>query len=928
MASPVVGTELLGRELELARVAALLAGAREGNGGALMLSGEPGSGKTSLLQAARDQAVDFTVVSCHGVEWEAELPFSGLHELLAPLLTDRDALPEPQREALEGALGLAPVASPQMLNVYAGALTLLVEATRHRPVLVVVDDLQWLDSPTLQALSFMARRLTDDALAFVIATRPGTVLEGLDRAPVELGALDRAAVAALARRSLGRELPEAAVTDLTAASAGNPLAVVESARHFGDELWLRGSPLDQPLPVGALIERGFSDRLAALPPDARDALEVVAASVIDDATPLAAALRELGIADAALEDAERSGVVLLDGGRVQFAHPLLRALVHRQADRGRLRRAHAALAEVVPAESGLRAWHAASAATASDDAIATELDDAADAFVLRGGNLAAAQALARAAALTVDADQRAERLIKAGRNAHFAGRGTWAAELYRQAEQIASTPRILLLAQYETLAQETHLHPSGESAARHLALAERAAPVDPFVAAQALASAAIDAMLDGQAELAHVAARRLQTVPEIEGMDPSNRAVVERAITMYRLMGGGEAARQEADALVDAANAMLIDHTEHAITAECLMWVEAFDLAGHMCDVMVDHARATGDAFTLGESLGIQGYLFARLGDWDAAMAAFDESIRIAEVLGYSFHVLVMQALGSFVLAARGESSFSDEAPGLLQSCRECGTSVMLTYLRTSLGLVELGAGRPAEAIPHLEAARQWMLDAEQVDPGILSWGSDLVEAYALAGRLDTARERLEEFRAVAVGSQRPWMLARLARLDAQLAGDDDYERLFLDALDRFNRTDAPFDQARAQLAFGQRLRRDRRRVDARVQLEAARAVFERLGARPWIEQVQRELVASGATVRRGEHADRDALTPQELQIAQLVAGGASNKEAAGAMFLSPKTIETHLSRVYRKLGVTSRTQLSVLMRDQAPPDEDAPAVD
>lgn len=910
-----IGTHaaLLGREGELAKIRALIDDARRGEGGALLLSGEPGSGKTALLDTARALSAGSTVVSCCGVEWEAELPFSGLHELLRPLLPLMPALPEPQRTALEGALGIGQPEAVQPLNVFAGAHSLILEATRAEPVLLVVDDLQWIDSATLQVLSFVCRRLEGEPIAMLMATRPRPPEGGLP-APIDLAPLDSSAVRALAERHLGRAMPGSAIADLTRASGGNPLAVVESVHHFGDELWLRGSLLDEPLPVGALIERGFADRLAGFSTEARAALELVAASLVADLGALSTAMDRLGIAEAAIDEAEAGGAISMQAGAVVFAHPLLRALVHRTTDPGQLRRCHAALAEALN-DPGLCAWHRANAATVPDESVAAALDQAAGRFAVRGGGLAAAQALERAAELSPDPDARAGRYFRASSAAHISGRGDWAMTLVREGMDCTTDPRLTMRGRYQQACLDTHM--VGGRIATHRAVVEAARGVDDDLLVEALCSMAIDSVNAGREDLGLEALEQMLQLRETPGLSRPSYEELDAATGMLLAIMGVERWPGESAALLRgvAEQRLKLSITDHGYFVEGLVWVEEFELAQRLCELVISLARAQSDAFTLTGGLGVDGYRRFRIGDWDGAERVFGEAIEIGDSLehegGYAFlvraHRIVLQA-------ARGDDGFRAVVPRLevLEHPFEFG--LFEEYIGTALGLADLVQGRPAEAARHFERARHWKRAAGQREPYV-SWPADLVEAYALAGDVALARERLEELREHSLRSPRPWAVASVARLDALLADDDAYEARYEQALRAFDATRAPFDRARTHLAYGQRLRRLGRRVKAREHLGAAHAEFVRLGAAPWAEQAGREMGASVPTLRKGSSGDPEVLTPQERRVADLVAEGATNKEAAGAMFLSPKTIETHLSRIYRKLGVASRTQLAAQMR-------------
>lgn len=530
--------ELVGRTAELRWFAALIEQLRHGAGAVVELTGEPGSGKTALQQAALLAAPDVRQVRCRGVEWEAELPFSGLHELLAPLLDRVPQLPPPQRRALAGALGLEDVGEIHPLNVHAGALSLLVDAAQNGPLAVVADDLQWIDSATLQALGFIGRRVQDEPILVIAVGRPGAALPGRSAEHLGLGPLARQEVAALASRLLGRPLPDAAAQHLTRACAGNPLAIIESVRSGGEGLLRAGSLLDAPLPVGDLIERSFAARVAQANPATRAALELVSTALITQAGALRAALSGAGLGDGELFDAERLGLLTLDGATIDFTHPLLRSVVHAQMSPARRRECHAAITDVTD-DDDLRAWHAACAAIAPDDQIAAALDRAARAFVDRGGHAAAARAFARAAELTADGDGRAARYLDASNAARHAANIPWARALHAQAEHAAHSPAAKVRLEFEGIVLEGWGDPGPQVAERYLEVARRSAGLDESIVIDSLTSAALEGLMTGQADVsdrALQALEQLQLPDDLEFLVREDVPAVAAVVRVRRLL--------------------------------------------------------------------------------------------------------------------------------------------------------------------------------------------------------------------------------------------------------------------------------------------------------------------------------------------------------------------------------------------------------
>ncbi|MBO9532631.1 MAG: helix-turn-helix domain-containing protein [Solirubrobacteraceae bacterium] len=911
--------ELVGREAEVALVNDLLVRARRGEGGVLTLRGEPGAGKTSLLGRAKQLADDFTIVSCCGVEWEAEIPFSGLHELLRPLDSLHDALPAPQRRELDAAMGRDDSVPVQGFHLHVATLSLILEATRERPTLVIADDLQWIDTVSTQALGFVGRRIAGEAVAVLVATRPGARLPGLPE-PVDLAPLDRAAVGELAARHLGgRALPETALDELTRASGGNPLAVAESAAHAGDRLWLRGAGLDTPLPVGTLIERGFSSRLDGLSAEALTAAGVVAESIADDEATVRRAIAERGLSPAALTEAVDQRVLVHEDGRWRFSHPLLRSILHSRASGAERRAAHAALAAAATT-TGLAAWHAAEASAEPNREVADTLADAAAQYMAMSGVSAAAQAFERSAELTPDQELAALRFVDAARAARFAGTPAERVRgLVARAAALATSEAALARAEFELLLLREDVDDSRQHHEKMDRLFTRVLGLDDGMAGELARAMSNDAVLLGDLELVRRSLDRLRTVRH-RSVSPEIRFGIVAELAATAVLQG-EPGVHDADVLEAAAEQrelVDVDGMSPGVSAgiaalvEGLMWIEELERAEHAADECVRLARAQGDAFA--EMVGRLGEceIAFRLGAWSRSLVAAERGIVLGDVLGSESTSAVCAAIRESIVGLRTGVGDATVLARAEQTGRDAGVAILSEYASVARGLAALSAGDAAAAARHFEVVRAWKRAAGQVEPSIGTWPVDLVLAHVLAGDADAARNALADVRDHAEARGRRWALAAVPWLEAMLDSDDG--RAFASfelALERYPAARAPFEEARARLAYGQRLRRANRRADARAHLESALATFEALGAEPWAERARRELGASGQGVRRAAAHQRDELTLQERQVAALVAAGASNKEAAGELFLSPKTIETHLSRVYRKLGVSSRTQLA-----------------
>lgn len=911
--------ELVGRARELALIDELLDQARAGEGRTVLFAGEPGLGKTSLLEAARRRASDFTVLSCCGMEWEAQLPWAALHELLRPLEAQLEALPAPQRHQLGVAFGREEGEATPGLHLFAAVLGLVLDAARDAPVLLILDDLQWVDAVSLRAFAFLARRIQHDAVAVLGATRPvDAPFVGLPD-PVAVSPLDRAAVGALAEQRVGQALPDATLDELAVASAGNPLAVVESAAHAGDRLWLRGSGLQEPLPVGALIERGFSDRIHGLSAAAMSAAELVAVTVADHDGLIRAAVGARGLDGAALTEAQDHRVLALDQGRWRFTHPLLRSIVDRRTAAPDRRRAHAAIAEVTR-DPQLAAWHAAAAAEAPDAGLADALIGAAERLEARGGALAAAVAFERAAELTPDPEVAAGRFIEAARAARSAGLPVERVlALSERALDLATEERTRVRAEHQSLFAQAMTADSTDLHADMVRLADRALTLDPGVAVDLLRMMLNDAVLIGDRESFVAARARLASARQSVALSRWEEVAIDSTLQCYGVLYG----EADADGMrrvgaeveqILRAEEPLLRHLggSASLAVDGLMWLEEFERAQSVAEALVGLAIEQGDAVGELISCFVACELGVRVGDLGAVVANADRGMELAQLTGVASLGASCEAFGQYVQAVRTGNVDEPVLARVDAMAREVNVLLALEFSYVARAAAALAGGRYQEAVGHFEAVERWKRPSGHVEPCIGTWPVDVVQALILAGDEERARARLEELRDYAERTGRRWALAAAHWLAAVLEPSDEAAFAgFAEALRIYPGARAPFEEARARLAFGERLRRVGRRADARVQLEAALDGFVALAAEPWAERARHELAASGKGVRRAAPHERDELTLQERRVAELVVAGASNKQVAAELFLSPKTIESHLGRIYRKLDVTSRTQLA-----------------
>ena len=900
---------MVGRKDERARLKALLDAAREGRSGAVLLHGPPGIGKTELLRYAVEEAHDFRLLRARGMESESDIPFAGLAELVTPLLAQLDEIPEVQATALRGALALGPATAADRFTVPAALLSLLARAADEQPILAIVDDTQWLDEPSLEAFLFAGRRLGQEGVAIIGAIRddaPRLEVPWLDRMRIEpLGDAE-------ARALLGEEVAPGVADRLIATAAGNPLALLEIPGLLSAAQLAGREPLEDPLRPGTNVERAFAAAVSALPEATCRALLVASAASsrrLDGLVRAGVALRDL-------EPAEAARIIVLADGELEFRHPVLRSTVYHGASLPERRAAHAALAAAT--DSAERAWHLAACAVAPDEEVASALERAALEARDRGAHATAMRDLTRAAQLTPETQPRAARLLAAAGDAVRCGEAERATGLLDEAASLTSDP--LLAADVERMRGHVEMR-RGSPVAAHERLvreADRVRTRDPRRAAAMFLEASVAHMMTGDVEAMIASAERARALSA--GAEPA----VELLATA--VIGEGQIALGEAEAgaaLLRACEPYLMEADPLAMVeivgmaAHAAIWIEDWDAASRILSRVLGVARAASAVSALIHPLAVQAHLDLRRGRWAPALAGASESAELADDTGQL--ALLPQALAALTLV---EAALGHETDCRKHVARglELGDDV---YLHAALGLLELGLGRIPEAIEALETGHRRML-GRGISSTVVQLRPDLIEAYIRAGRREEAEvvlAKLEEDRSL-------WARAAAARCRALLAPDEQFRAAFDAALTLHDGLPMPFERARTLLALGERLRRAKQRAEAREPLTAALDAFERLGARPWAERARTELRATGgqASGRRAQAA-AEQLTPHELQIAVLVAQGMTNREAAAALFLSPKTIEYHLGQIYRKLDVRGRAQLARLMAMELPEGERDPAV-
>ena len=909
---------LVGRESEVATLADAVHEASEARGAAIVVRGEPGIGKTALLDALAARSDDTLILRALGVETETALAYAGLSELLAPALELLPRLPERRRVALEAALGLSDATLVDAFGAYAATLSLLAEAAGERPVLVLVDDAHLLDAESAGALRFSARRLVHDRVCIVLAMREGKGVdfEASGFASLRLGGLDREAAMALLSAA-GRIAPDVR-DELHRATGGNPLALREAARLLTAEQLAGSAPLPDHVPVGPDVARAFGARIEALPDVARQALVLAAAD--DEVVVVQRALRLRGLGLDALARAEAAGLVAVDGGRVRFSHPLIRTAAYGGAGSNVRREAHAALAAAIRGDAARRvrrAWHEAAAAIEPDERLAGELEEIAANFSDRAAPAAAGRALETAARVGDAGEARVRRLLSAAGAQHRAGAAGRALRLLDHALAEAGDP--LQRADAQRLRATIEVFKAAPGSVRALLLEEarRVEPHDPARAAAMRLDAAMASIILGEPRTALRLAEQAWPVASEAG-DPL-RTFATLVLGAGRILCGDivhgyplirEIARVVAGGELAALGAFAGELSMYEICAG------RAESAREQLDAVVTRLRAEGTLSWLPSALGGLAWADMVLGDWRAAEAAANESVAIAQELGQPALELPPRTILALLAGAQGRL---DEGRALalevMERGREYGVGSTRTMAGWALGRLELGAGDHEAAVAILEPTGRFSLERGLEEPGVAPWAQDLAEAYIRLGRGEEGEATLELLERQAERTGGRLAHAGALRCRGLLAADAELDAPFRGALAWHDGLTDPFERARTELCYGERLRRAGRRADARAQLRAALAAFEELGAEPWAQRAVTELRGTGERARRRTPDTIDQLTPQERQVAALVAEGVTNREAAAALFLSPRTIETHLSHVYRKLGLRSRAELASRLR-------------
>jgi DNA-binding CsgD family transcriptional regulator len=906
---------LLGREAEQRVVDELLQSARAGRSAVLVLRGEPGIGKSALLGYARSRAEGMTVLWSVGIEAEHELPFAGLHQLVRPCLGLLDRLPAPQEAALRSAFGLSadPVENPFLVAL--GLLSLLAEASESAPLVCLIDDAHWLDRASQMALAFAARRMHAESIAMLAATRvretPSFESGGLPELVV--CGLDDATAAALLKSRISHPAAVEVVELLLRTAAGNPLALLELPAGLTARQLDGVEPIVGPPPARGAVEESFRGRVAALPQPVRTALLLAAAEQSGDLQTLERALKRSGVAASALAAAQDAGLVRVNG-TLEFRHPLVRSAVYGLATQGERQAAHQTLAAVLddPISS---AWHMALVSDRADEAIASQLDAVGAQAVSRGAHATAAAAFERAGELSEDAPGKGRRLTWAAQTSVAAGRSAAALKLAERAQALI----------------DDRVNASELTVVRAIVSLRQGMPAETFSLARRAAAALADHQPEGALQMvglmvwaaahggwAPIGIRDAHAaLQEIRGGGPRRDFMETMLDAATALLGGDAAVAGDGfDQAIQIADTIEMDPDVTRLAGLIGMWTADFTSARDRFARVVAQFRAAGSLTELEGTMPLLAISEMCTSRVQAAAEVTAEGLELMHQLGYEQDEISYLALRAWTASLEGKE----------EACRKYSASAIQRGLATgvgwatgeghlALGLLELGLGNAREAIEHLE-----QMDPGPFPPTTVLATPEFIDLALRLGEPERAQLALERFEAWAPVSRTALVAGMLARCRAVMAVDaEEADLRFREALSHHDLRAVPYERARTQLAYGERLRRDRRRIDARIQLRTALDTFEGIGTMLWAERARGELRASGETARKRDASTLDELTPQELRVARLVTSGASNKDVAAQLFLSRRTVEYHLGKVFLKLGVSSRTELARVVPTREP---------
>jgi DNA-binding CsgD family transcriptional regulator/tetratricopeptide (TPR) repeat protein len=920
---------LVGREHELTVMRSCLADARTGTSSVLVLNGEPGIGKSALLAGAR-RAADRVVLSTVGVESESDIAYVNLADVFRHHYSYLNAIPDRQADALASVFAIGPSKPADRFTVDAATLNLMAAIAADGPVVVTVDDAQWVDRASLEALTFAGNRLEVEGIVLMFAVRSGQpAAQQLSRfQTLVLTGLDNSAARALVARAGLQAMSEASTSRLIEESGGNPLALLTlPATMKADDfaMWALGA---EPLPLSSVIEDAFCDTIRVLPDQTRMALRLLA--IMEAGTPehFRSALERERLSVDDLDPAEDAGLISYQHGQPGFRHPLVRAAAYRTSSAAGRRRAHLLAAQILEQATSAtalerRAWHLVAARTAPTEALAQTFQIAADNEFAAANYTVAGRLYKRSSELTPAGNNAMRRMLQAANALRLAGAIDEARTLLRNAMTLGSDPELRAAIDYAHYRLQVYAGGMIDGRDGLIKTGAAAAKLHPAQAAQILGDAALASTVIGDLPTARATAEQaMQLAGKSDGSDPPLAVAAVNAM-VKAISGDPVGARRllhPRAAEIDALDPMGIEFV-YQVPLELSIAHLASEEAGRARTLLaraVDGARQLSAAGLLPFRCGSLGRIDFWQGRWASALALVHEALRLADDTGWATERPSNLATLARIEAMSGhpEEARRHAIEGVAAS-EAIGAGTYLAFAQIALGALELTAGNQAAAISHFEEVSAFSDDVGFSNSPVMWWSSDLLECYVSEGMDDAAQRELSRLEKVAANPDMPTTAAVTARSRALLEPAA-FEEHMTEALRLHSISDMPFERARTELMIGQRVRRHNQPAKARPPLTSALAIFDRLGAPDWASRARSELQATGIRIPQSEAPGLATLTPQELQVALAVARGHSNREVAGLLFLSTKTVEFHLSNVYRKLGINRRTRLVTMVTQQA----------
>jgi len=919
----------VGREHELTVMRSCLADARTGTSSVLVLNGEPGIGKSALLAGAR-RAADRVVLSTVGVESESDIAYVNLADVFRHHYSYLNAIPDRQADALASVFAIGPSKPADRFTVDAATLNLMAAIAADGPVVVTVDDAQWVDRASLEALTFAGNRLEVEGIVLMFAVRSGQpAAQQLSRfQTLVLTGLDNSAARALVARAGLQAMSEASTSRLIEESGGNPLALLTlPATMKADDfaMWALGA---EPLPLSSVIEDAFCDTIRVLPDQTRMALRLLA--IMEAGTPehFRSALERERLSVDDLDPAEDAGLISYQHGQPGFRHPLVRAAAYRTSSAAGRRRAHLLAAQILEQATSAtalerRAWHLVAARAAPTEALAQTFQIAADNEFAAANYTVAGRLYKRSSELTPAGNNAMRRMLQAANALRLAGAIDEARTLLRNAMTLGSDPELRAAIDYAHYRLQVYAGGMIDGRDGLIKTGAAAAKLHPAQAAQILGDAALASTVIGDLPTARATAEQaMQLAGKSDGSDPPLAVAAVNAM-VKAISGDPVGARRllhPRAAEIDALDPMGIEFV-YQVPLELSIAHLASEEAGRARTLLaraVDGARQLSAAGLLPFRCGSLGRIDFWQGRWASALALVHEALRLADDTGWATERPSNLATLARIEAMSGhpEEARRHAIEGVAAS-EAIGAGTYLAFAQIALGALELTAGNQAAAISHFEEVSAFSDDVGFSNSPVMWWSSDLLECYVSEGMDDAAQRELSRLEKVAANPDMPTTAAVTARSRALLEPAA-FEEHMTEALRLHSISDMPFERARTELMIGQRVRRHNQPAKARPPLTSALAIFDRLGAPDWASRARSELQATGIRIPQSEAPGLATLTPQELQVALAVARGHSNREVAGLLFLSTKTVEFHLSNVYRKLGINRRTRLVTMVTQQA----------